>query len=134
VKIPGWASSAGKRALIPAGVFTEVEHHIFEHANRVHPIYFEYPYEKVDDVTIELPAGWQVGSVPAPQDNNAHVVGYTLKVEGSKNALHLTRVLKVDFLILDPKYYPALRNFFGLVRSGDEQQIVLQPGAATASN
>jgi len=134
VKIPGWASSAGKRALIPAGVFTEVEHHIFEHANRVHPIYFEYPYERVDDVTIELPAGWQVGSIPAPQDNNAHVLGYTLKVEGTKNALHLTRVLKVDFMILDPKYYPALRNFFGLVRSGDEQQIVLQPGAATASN
>ncbi|MFZ0276562.1 MAG: DUF3857 domain-containing protein [Candidatus Sulfotelmatobacter sp.] len=134
LKIPGWASNAGKRILIPAGVFTGVEKHIFEHANRVYPIYFEYPYQKMDDVTIELPPGWQVGSVPAGQDQDGHVVGYSLKVENGKNTLHLTRKLNVDFMILDPKYYPALRNFFQAVRTGDEEQIVLQPGSATASN
>src|SRR5580692_813061 len=31
VKIPDWASNAGKRAVIPAGMFTAVEKHIFEH-------------------------------------------------------------------------------------------------------
>jgi hypothetical protein len=30
--------------------------------------------------------------------------------------------------------YPTLRNFFQAVKSGDEQQIVLQLGAAAASN
>ena len=129
LKIPGWASNAGKRVLIPAGVFTAAEKHTFEHANRVHPIYFEYPYEKLDDVTIELPTSWQVGSVPPTQDNDAHVVAYNLKVEG-KDTLHLTRKLKLNFLILDPKYYPALRSFFETVRTGDEQQIVLQAAAA----
>jgi hypothetical protein len=37
-------------------------------------------------------------------------------------------------MILDQKYYSALRDFFQVVRSGDEEQIVLQSGAATASN
>jgi hypothetical protein len=134
VKIPGWASSAGKRALIPAGVFTASEKRIFEHANRVHPIYFEYPYEKADDVTIELPAGWQVGSVPQAQQQDKGLIAYTLKVENGKDALHLTRKLKVDVLLLEQKYYPALRTFFQAVRTADEEQIVLQPGAATASN
>ncbi len=134
LKIPGWASGAGKRVLVPAGVFTEVEKHLFEHADRVHPIYFEYPYQKVDDVTIELPSGWQVSSVPAEQKKDKGVVGYSLKVEGAKDTLHLTRQLKVDFMILDTKYYAALRAFFQGVRSADEQQIVLQPGRATASN
>ena len=133
VKIPGWASNAGKRVLIPAGVFTGGEKHTFEHANRVHPIYFEYPYEKVDDVTIELPSGWQVSSVPPEQGEDGHVVVYSLKVENGKDTLHLTRKLMVDFLILEPKYYMALRNFFQAVRSGDEQQIVLQPGTANAA-
>jgi len=41
LKIPGWASSAGKRAIVPVGIFTANEKRIFEHANRVHPIYFE---------------------------------------------------------------------------------------------
>jgi len=135
VKIPGWASSAGKRALIPAGVFTGSEKRIFEHANRVHPIYFEYPYEKSDDVTIELPAGWQVGSLPPAREQDKGLVAYTLKVENDKDALHLTRKLKVDVLLLEQQYYPALRIFFQSVRTGDEEQIVLQPGAAaTASN
>jgi len=134
VKIPGWASNAGKRELIPAGVFTAPEKHIFEHADRVHPIYFEYPYEKVDDVSIELPPGWQVGSIPAGQEKDESVVAYVLKVESGKNTVHLTRKLKVNFMILDTKYYAALQSFFQLVRTGDEEQIVLQPGSATASN
>lgn len=134
IKIPGWASSAGKRALIPAGVFTEVEKRIFEHADRVHPIYFDYPYEKWDDVTIALPSGWRVDSVPPAQDHNNEVVGYNLKADDSKDAVHLTRKVKVNIVILDPKYYPALRAFFQGVRTGDEQQIALQPGSATASN
>jgi len=48
--------------------------------------------------------------------------------------LHLTRKLNVDFLFLETKYYGALRTFFQVVRTGDEEQIVLQPGAATALN
>jgi len=134
LKIPGWASSASKRTIVPVGIFTANEKRIFEHANRVHPIYFEYPFEKMDDVTIELPTGWLISSMPSPQSKDGHVIGYDLKVEDNKGTLHLTRKLSVDVLILEQKYYPALRNFFQLVRSGDDEQIVLQPGAASASN
>jgi uncharacterized protein DUF3857 len=134
VKIPGWASNAGRRVVVPAAIFTQVEKHIFEHANRVHPIYFEYPYEKTDDITVELPPGWAVSSVPAPRTQDGHIVTYSMKVENGKDTLHLTRNLTVDFLILETKYYGALRNFFQAVRTGDEEQIVLQPGSASASN
>jgi hypothetical protein len=134
IKVFGWSSSAGKRVTIPAGLFTAHEKRIFEHANRVHPIYFEYPYEKLDDVTIELPSGWQVSSVPPLQAKDGHVVAYDLKVEDNKGTLRLTRKLGLDFLLLDQKYYAALRNFFQVVRTGDEEQIVLQPRTATASN
>jgi len=134
VSIPGWASSAGKRTLIPAGVFTGIEKHLFEHADRVHNVYIEYPYEKDDDVTIALPQLWEVGNVPAPVNKEGKVIGYSLNVENNKTALHLTRKLHWDFLMLDVKYYPALRNFFQDVRTGDEQQILLQPAAASAGN
>jgi hypothetical protein len=134
IKVSGWASRAGKRWTIPAGLFTAHEKHMFEHANRVHEVYFEYPYEKLDDVTIELPTGWQVSGVPAPLDKDGHIVTYDLKVEGNKNTVHLTRKLTIDFLLLEQKYYSSLRNFFESVRTGDEEQIVLQPGSATASN
>jgi len=134
LKIPGWASNAGKRVVVPAAIFTAAEKGVFEHANRVHPIYLEYPHQKVDDVSIELPPGWQVSSVPPEQKQDGHVIVYTSKVEPSPGALRLTRNFTVDFLILGQKYYPALRNFFQAVRAGDGQQIVLQPGEIHASN
>jgi hypothetical protein len=120
--------------LLPAGIFTAIEKHTFEHVDRVQPIYVDYPYEKDDDVTIELPAGWQVSGLPTPQNVDAHVLNYSLKVDKDGAALHLTRKLTWDFLLLEPKYYPALRVFFHTVRTGDDQQIVLQPAAASASN
>ncbi|MGB8012014.1 MAG: DUF3857 domain-containing protein, partial [Terriglobales bacterium] len=81
LKIPGWAASAGRRVVVPAAVFTAAEKGTFEHANRVHPIYFDYPKEKLDDVTIELPLGWQVSSVPPVRQEDGHIIVYTLKVE-----------------------------------------------------
>ncbi len=134
IKIPGWASSASKRAVLPVGLFAANEKRIFEHANRVHPIYFQYPFEKADDLTIELPPGWQVSSLPKPQSQDGHVVVYNLKVDDNKSAVRVTRKLKVDVLLLEQKYYAALRNFFQVVRTGDEEQIVLQPGATSAAN
>jgi hypothetical protein len=134
VKIFNWASNAGKRTIVPAGVFTAHEKRLFEQERRVHPIYFEYPYEKVDDVTVELPSGWQVSSLPAPATQDRHILTYSLKVENNHGVLHVNRKLTFDFLLVDQKYYSALRNFFELVRSGDEEQIVLEPAAKAASN
>ena len=134
IKVPGWVSSAGKRAVMPAAIFTAAEKQMFEHANRVHPIYFEYPHQKIDDVTIEIPPGWQVSSVPAARNQDGHVIVYNLKVEATPGVIKLTRKLTVDVELLDQKYYAALRSFFQAVRSGDAEQIVLQPGEIHASN
>jgi hypothetical protein len=134
LKIPGWASGAGRRVMVPAAIFTAAEKGVFEHANRVQPIYFEYPHEKADDVTIELPLGWQVSSVPPPQDKNGNILVYSLKVEQSPGTLRLTRKLTIDALLVQQKYYTALRNFFQAVRTSDGIQVVLQPGEIHASN
>ena len=133
IKIPGWVSGAGRRALMPVGLFSGSEKHIFDHANRVHPIYFDYPFQKVDDVSVELPLGWLVSSLPKEQVNDGHIVKYALKAS-QEGGLHWSRSLDVDVLLLDPKYYGALRNFFQSVRTGDDGQIVLQPAMATSQN
>jgi hypothetical protein len=134
LKVPGWASGAGKRALLPVGLFSGPEKHICEHSTRVHPLYFQYLFEKTDDVHIELPLGWQISSLPQAQNTDAKVMAYTLKVENDKGSLHFERHLRSGLTFLDQKYYPALRNFYQAVRTGDEQQVVLQPAATAASN
>jgi len=133
LKVPGWASSAGRRALMSVGLFSAPEKHLFDHANRVHPIYFEYPFQKVDDVTVELPLGWRVASSPAPEKQDGHVVAYSLDISHDAGSLHWKRILNVDLIMLDSKYYGAFRNFFQTVRTNDDGQIILQPATATTS-
>jgi len=134
VTVQGWASGAGKRVLIPSAVFSNTEKHLFEHADRTHPIYFSFQFKKLDDVTIELPLGWKVSSVPKPTTQDSKVLLYTLKIDDEKGFLHSQRQLDMQLTMLDVKYYTALRNFFQNVRTADEQQIVVQPGAGAASN
>jgi hypothetical protein len=129
LKVPGWVSGAGRRALFPVGLFGSSEKHVFEHADRVHPLYFRHPYLKSDEITVTLPLGWSIGSVPAPINQDAKAVMYTVKSENNKGSLHLSRTLRVDLLLLDKDKYSILRQFFQLVRTGDEQQVVLQPSS-----
>lgn len=133
LKVPGWASGAGKRVLLPSAMFTNTEKHLFEHADRTHPIYFTFPFKKTDDITIELPLGWQTNSIPKPTTENAKVIVFSSKAENEKGVLRMQRQLDMQLTMLDVKYYPALRNFFQNVRTADEQQIVVQPGLPAAS-
>jgi Domain of Unknown Function with PDB structure (DUF3857) len=134
LKVPGWVSGAGKRALFPVALFCGPEKHMYEHSTRVHPLYFHFEFEKTDDVRVQLPLGWQVSSLPQAQTTDAKVIAYSIKAENEKGALHLERHLMCKLTLLEQKYYAALRNFYQNVRTGDEQQIVLQPGATAASN
>jgi hypothetical protein len=134
IKVQGWASAAGHRALIPVGLFGAPEKHVFEHSARVHPIYFDFPTARIDDVTIELPLDWKVNSVPPGHKDEGRVCSYNTTAENNKGTLHLTRNLNINALVLEAKYYGALRKFFQTVKTGDEQQIVVQPGGISASN
>jgi hypothetical protein len=134
LKIPEFMVNAGSRAIIPAAIFTAAEKNIFEHADRVHPIYIDYPYEKIDDITVELPDGWHVASLPPALDQGRKEFHYSFKAEQGPGSVHLTRKLTIGFMLIGQKYYPVLRSFFQSVRVGDGEQVVLQPGETHASN
>jgi hypothetical protein len=134
LKVPGWATVAGHRVLVPIGLFGGEQKHLFVSGNRAHPIYFEFLSQDLDDVNIQLPSGWQVTSMPKAQNQDLHVVGYSVAAENNKGTLHLTRKLDINIVLLETKYYSPLRSFFQIVRTGDEQQIVLQPSASAMVN
>ncbi len=134
VKIPGWAALSGRRALFPIGVFSGTEKQVFDHSQRVHPIYFEFLSQKLDDISVELPPGWQISGLPQPQSRDLRAFVYTVSAENNKGMLHLTRKLDINALSLETKYYGPLRSFFQIVKAGDEQSAVLLQGTATSSN
>jgi len=133
LSIPGWATAAGRRAIFPVEIFGGSERHVFDYSTRSYPIYFEFLSQTVDDVTIALPTGWQITGLPKPESHDLHAVDYALSSENMNGALHMTRKLDINSLTIDQKYYPPLRAFFQKVRASDEQQVVVEPGAAAGN-
>jgi hypothetical protein len=74
-----------------------------------------------------------VGSLPQEVHLDAKAAEYRIQAENKENALQVTRTLRSDILMLQSSFYPALRDFYQKVRSGDEQQAVLQPGVNSAA-
>jgi hypothetical protein len=134
MKVPGWLSETGRRALLPIGIFSAPEKRTFEHADRVHPIYMKYNAQAIDDVTLDLPPGWKAGDLPQKQLTGGNAVSYEVKLDSTKDQLHMRRKFQVDFLIMDSKYYPGLRNFYQGMANSDDAQIVLQTATTAASN
>lgn len=133
VKIPGWLASAGHRGLLTTGIFNASEKHLFEHARRTWPIYFTYPFSTLDEISIEMP-GWKVETLPQDATKDAKAVVYKRKVQNQNGVLKIERELDSEVVFVAKENYPILRNFYQLVKSEDEQQVVLQPSGTAASN
>ena len=74
VKIPGWASTAGQRVWLRLRFLPPVKRACLNTPAAYILFTSTIHFVKDDDITIELPSGWQVSSVPAPQDQNGKVV------------------------------------------------------------
>jgi hypothetical protein len=130
LSIPGWMKSAGSHQLLATGLFGATEKHTFEHAERVHPLYFEFPYAHEDDVTINLPGGWKVsGTPPAHETSFAGKAFYKQAAEAQPGSLHLKRYVSLGLLVVPVDQYSELRNFYDAIRTGDEDEVVLSAAA-----
>jgi hypothetical protein len=133
VRVPGWGTPAGRRILLASGLFSNSVKHIFEHAIRVQPMYFETPVQQVDDVTIKLPDSWHADSIPKPASIDLKGVVFESSTEAQGPLLHSRRRLTMNVTIVPLKSYDSMQRFFQIVRSADDDQIVLAPIPATTT-
>jgi hypothetical protein len=130
IEIPGFALTTGRRLLVPTGVFQANTRNPFDHEVRKHPVYFRYPFREIDDVTIELPPGYRIESVPVNKKIPAAFGSYEILRESKDSKLHIIRKFVMDGYFYNPEYYPTLRQFYVLTRGGDEEQAVLRAAPA----
>lgn len=132
--VPEFAVSTGRRLLLPASVFESARRSFLQHAKRIHPIYFAYPWQEVDEIEVALPEGYEVEALPKPQTIPTEFGSYQIECEKRGGGLHLLRRLVMNGLLFRPEYYPVLQGFFNRVRESDEQQAVLQLATVGAKN
>ncbi len=96
LKIQGWVTERPDGQLFPNGLFGAGEKHVFEHTSRVHPVYFQFPSVRTDDIAVSLPSGWKIENLPAPTNQDRALAVFTTKAENDHGSLHISRTLRMN--------------------------------------
>ena len=128
VSMPNAISRAGNRVLVPISLFAANAKNPLAPATRTHPIYHEHPYAEEDEVHITLGPGMSILTVPPPSKLNAGALKYMNETKATKTDVTFTRTMTVDMMLVDQKYYNALRNFYSAMVAADQKPVVLSAG------
>jgi len=133
IEVPSFASSAGKRLLIPAALFrTTKQKQAFQHKERKYAVYFPFAYNEMDNVILQVPDGYTAESVPVAQDVKLPSARFVTARSFANNQFISKRALVVNGIIFRISEYPELKGFFDKVQGADEEQLVLQNAAVNA--
>ncbi len=132
VEVPSYASAAGKRLLLPPYLFQSKQTDAFKHSDRKFPVYFPYAFGELDRVNITIPAGFTLESVPQKQEAHLGYAAYQNLVQFDGVKVVTQRILQMNGIFIDLKQYPEVKDFFGKVQAGDEEQAVLSGGSVNA--
>jgi hypothetical protein len=133
VEIPGYSSMAGKKMLMPSYLFRVMKKDAFQHNEREYPVYFPYAFTEIDSVSIQLPAGYTAEGSPQDQVTHLPYADYQVKVKNDGAHLLTERMLLLNGFFFEPEKYGELKDFFGKVQAGDEQQIFIHSSETKAS-
>ena len=125
VSMPNAISRAGSRVLVPISLFAANAKNPLAPATRTHPMYYEHPYVEEDEVHLTLGPGLSIVTVPPPSKLNAGALKYTGETKATKTDVTFTRTMTVDMMLVEQKYYNALRNFYSAMVAADQKPVVL---------
>ena len=137
VKVSGQLGTAtGKRLMLPGFFFSTGAHAQFvSEVKRTAPVDLHFTEQVIDDAIYHLPAGYTVESAPQPAqlpwpDHAALVV----KTAPGPGVIDIKHIFARAFVLLDPKEYPALRDYYQKIAATDQQQLVLTAATGAAGS
>ena len=126
VSIPGIATAAGEKTLMPVSPLLGAARYPFRTTARKYPVYFPYPYREFDDIVITLPEGLTAEVRPATRKDQNDFSAFSLVcADEGPGKLHVQRDLVIKKSFFPVEQYGAVKALFDSVRASDEAQVVL---------
>jgi hypothetical protein len=132
VELPDFSSQVGSRRLVPLAILQQGNANPFRHEKRTYPVYYSYPFQEVDFVTLELPDGYEVETLPAARKIDPPYAYYGTKWEKDAKQVAFTRQFAIRGYFFRLEHYPSLRDFYSQAATGDEDSVVLKTKARGA--
>jgi hypothetical protein len=133
LKVPDFGTPTRRRLLLQPMIF-ESGRNPFHNLRRIHPVDLHYPFQTMDDITVELPPGFQVEALPTPRTKATPFAQYEVSYKSDEGTLTLRRRLQMNKFFFQESDYPALHLFYDAVRAGDEQQAVFRAAEVARKN
>jgi hypothetical protein len=143
IRIPGYAQKTGKRLFLQPNFFEHGEASLFSSATRKYDIYFHYPWSEQDHIIIELPAGFTLDNVDAPNpikpEMNQGVCGQNIRMAVTTDGHTLIYDRTFFFgghgkILFPVQNYASLKTLFDLIHQANDHTITLKQIAAATSN
>ncbi len=126
LEVPKYVSQGGKRMFVSPNPLNQLTYVPREVSDRKLPIENTYAFSDVDVVTIDIPEGYEVESIP--QDNlliDNDFGKYSIKFEQKDNQLIYTRTMERKRFSYPKERYDEYRDFLKEISKADQMKIVL---------
>ncbi|HET8797067.1 MAG TPA: DUF3857 domain-containing protein, partial [Thermoanaerobaculia bacterium] len=128
VTLANLGAATGSRAIFPLSIFTTNAKSPFSAETRKYAIIYPYLHQIEDRVTLRIPEGFAVESLPKGGTADNGVISYQAKWAQKEGAVSLDRKLVVKRLAVGSADYSKMRGFYGLIGSADQESVVLKKG------
>jgi hypothetical protein len=125
-EVPKYASRGGKRLFVSPNPINKFSNVPREMTDRTLPIENLRTFKDIDVVTVEIPNGYEVESIPQKDlriDNDFGT--YTIQFEEKENQLIYTRTMEVKQFSFGKERYEEYRQFLKEVIKADKMKVVL---------
>ncbi len=118
----------GNKLYINPLLFFKTTVNPFKAEDRKYPVDFGYPKGQKHTVSISIPKGYTIASVPKPlavaMSENIGVFKY--QVTASQTSLKVHSIVEINRGVITPQYYQGLKKLFGDMVKKQEEKIVLE--------
>jgi transglutaminase-like putative cysteine protease len=131
IRVPGYAQRTGTRLLFQPLAFQKGLEALFPSTSRTADVYFQFPWSENDEVTIALPAGYELEQPELPTPADVGVANYrvTMGVAADGSRLVTRRALVFGLqnsILFGQPSYASVKGFFDAVHTGDGHTLVLR--------
>lgn len=117
---------AGKLYVNPL-LFLAEEENIFKQNTRNYPIDFKYPHTEKIIVSISIPEGYKIESLPAPKDHliRDNIGGFSFQIAEKPNAIQVIMTKSINYSLIPKDYYLDVKSYVSEVIKKETEKAVL---------
>ena len=100
----------------------------FKQEKRDYPLDFAFPYQDKYSITINIPEGYEIESLPKPIaiGMEQNIANFSYNIGANGNQIQLVVTVEINYSAISPEYYTSLKMYYKEMIDKQNEKIVLK--------